>query len=296
MATLRQLRTFVATAEHKKMSVAAKHLFVSQPTISQIISDLEKEYGTTLFERHSKELQITPAGELLLENAKKIIAIHETLEQSMKTISSKRPLRIGATMTVGSNIMGKIVQGFEQVHPDIETYVTVHNTEHIEEMLLHNELDIAIVEGVIEHEEILVKPAFDDTLCIICGKGHPFAGRKLITVEEIHNQNFILREKGSGTRAIFEHLMRIHHVPYKVKWESNSIPAITDAVIRNIGLGFVSTRCIPHRLSKGLLFACPIPEVNMKRFFFLCQLKYRPTTSQMQDFINYINSLPTDYH
>ena len=296
MATLRQLRTFVATAEHKKMSEAAKHLFVSQPTISQIISDLEKEYGTTLFERHSKELQITPAGELLLENAKKIIAIHETLEQSMKTISSKRPLRIGATMTVGSNIMGKIVQGFEELHPDIESYVTVHNTEHIEEMLLHNELDIAIVEGVIEHEEILVKPAFDDTLCIICGKGHPFASRELITVEELHNQNFILRENGSGTRAIFEHLMRIHHVPYKVKWESNSIPAITDAVIRNIGLGFVSTRCIPHRLSKGLLFACPIPEVNMKRFFFLCQLKYRPVTSQMQDFINYINSLPTDYH
>ena len=73
MATLRQLKTFVATAEHKKMSEAAKHLFVSQPTISQIISDLEKEYDTTLFERHSKELRITAAGEILLENAKQII-------------------------------------------------------------------------------------------------------------------------------------------------------------------------------------------------------------------------------
>ena len=295
MATLRQLRTFVAVAEHRKMSEAAKHLYVSQPTISQIVSDLEKEYGTALFERQAKELQITPAGELLLENAKKIIAIHETLEQSMKTLSSKRQLRIGATMTVGANIMGKIVQNFEKLHPDIETYVTVHNTEHIEKMLLHNELDIAVVEGVIEHEEILVQPAFDDNLCIICGKEHPFSGRELITAEELHNEGFILREKRSGTRALFEHLMRIHHVPYKVKWECNSVAAITDAVSRNIGLGFVSTRSIPRRISGGSLYVCPIPNMNMKRFFYLCQLKYRMVTSQMQDFINYINSLPTDF-
>ena len=62
MATLRQLKVFVATAEYKKMSEAAKHLYISQPTISQIISDLEKEYETTLFERHAKELRITRLG------------------------------------------------------------------------------------------------------------------------------------------------------------------------------------------------------------------------------------------
>ena len=296
MATLRQLKTFVATAEHKKMSEAAKHLYVSQPTISQIISDLEKEYGTALFTRHAKELHITPAGELLLDNAKKIIAIHETLEQSMKTISSKRPLRVGATMTVGTNIMGKIVQGLEELYPDIDTFVTVHNTDHIKKMLLHNELDIAIVEGIISHEEILTTPAFDDNLCIICGKDHPFAGKDIITPEELHNQNFVLREKGSGTRAIFEQLMCTHHVPYKVKWECNSTPAITDAVSRNIGLGFLSVRCVADKTPKGSIYVCPIPEVNLKRFFYLCHLKYHPITSQMQDFMNYINSLPTDFH
>lgn len=295
MATLRQLKTFVATAEHKKMSEAAKHLYVSQPTISQIISELEKEYDTTLFERHAKELRITPAGELLLENAKKIIAIHETLEQNMRTISSKRPLRIGATMTIGTNIMAKIITGFEQIHPDIDTYVTVHNTNHIEEMLLHNELDIALVEGAISHEEIITAPAFEDNLCIICGKNHPLAGKKIVTPEELHNQNFVLREKGSGTRALFEQLMRSHHIPYKVKWESNSTPAITDAVAHNIGLGFLSTRCVVDKVSREMIYICPVQEINLKRFFFLCRHKYHPITSQMQDFVHYINSLPTDF-
>ncbi len=295
MATLRQLKTFVATAEHKKMSEAAKHLYVSQPTISQIISDLEKEYGTALFERHSKELRITPAGELLLENAKKIIAIHETLEQNMKTISSKRPLRIGATMTIGTNIMAKIVTGLEEHYQDIESYVAVHNTDAIEEMLLHNELDIALVEGIINHEEIMTSPAFEDNLCIICGKHHPLAGKPIVMPEELHNQNFILREKGSGTRATFERLMCFHHIPYKVKWESNSTPAITDAVAHNIGLGFVSERCIREKASKGMIYICPVQEINLKRFFFLCHHKYHPLTSQMKDFMSYINSLPMDF-
>lgn len=295
MATLRQLKTFVATAEHKKMSEAAKHLYVSQPTISQIISDLEKEYGTTLFERHSKELRITPAGELLLENAKKIIAIHETLEQNMKTISSKRPLRIGATMTIGTNIMAKIVTGLEEHYPDIDAYVAVHNTDAIEEMLLHNELDIALVEGIISHEEIITSPAFEDNLCIICGKNHPLAGKPIVMPEELHNQNFILREKGSGTRATFERLMCFHHIPYKIKWESNSTPAITDAVAHNIGLGFVSERCIRKNACEGRVCICPVQEINLKRFFFLCYHKYHPLTSQMKDFMNYINSLPMDF-
>ena len=295
MATLRQLKTFVATAEHKKMSEAAKHLYVSQPTISQIISDLEKAYDTILFERHAKELRITPAGELLLENAKQIIAIHENLEQNMKTISSKRPLRIGATLTVGTNIMAKIVKGIEEEHPDIDCFVHVNNTEHIEEMLLHNELDIAIVEGIIDHEEIITAPAFDDNLCIICSKEHPLASKQVITPDDLHDQQFILREKGSGTRKIFEQLMRNHHIPYKVKWESNSTPAITDAVAYNLGLAFVPVRCVNGKASRDSICICPIQEINMKRYFFVAYHKYHPMTSAMQDFTNYINELPCDF-
>lgn len=295
MATLRQLKAFVATAEYKKMSEAAKHLYISQPTVSQIISDLEKEYNATLFERHAKELYITPAGSLLLESAKKIIAIHESLEQEMKMANSIRPLRIGATMTVGTNIMGKIVEDMNRFYPDIDTYVTINNTGHIEQMLAHNELDIALVEGIIRNPEIVAKPALLDTLCIICGKGHPFAKRENLTIDDLHDQNFILREKGSGTRGIFEQQMQANHVPYKVKWESSSTPAIVDAVTKNIGLGFVSERCVIEKISSGLIYKCPVQEINLKRFFYLCHNRTHPITSQMQDFMNYISSLPTDF-
>ena len=218
MATLRQLEAFIATAEFKKMSEAAKHLYISQPTISQIISELEKEYGTKLFERQAKELRITPAGSLLLKSAREIMAIEQNLKQNMKTMNRIRPLRVGATVTVGANIIGKIIAQITEEYPDIDVFVNVSNTHQIEHMLLNNELDSAIAEGIMTHNELNAKPVFVDKLCIICGKDHPFAGRPYLHVSDLHNQNFILRERGSGTRAIFEAAMDAHHVPYEIKW------------------------------------------------------------------------------
>lgn len=296
MATIRQLKAFVATAEYKKMSEAAKHLYISQPTVSQIIAELEKEYETTLFERHAKELRITPAGAMLLESARQIIAIQENLEQNMKTIHALRSLRIGATMTVGANIMGKIIEEMNRIYPDIDTFVNVTNTDCIEQMLLDKELDIALVEGVIQRREILSDPVLVDRLCIICSREHPFARREFITPEDLHNQRFILREKGSGTRAIFENLMQSQYIPYKTIWESNSTSAIMDAVTRNLGLGFVSERSVTEKAAQGTLCICPIREINLNRFFYICSHRYHPVTSQMQDFSNYLHTLPTDFH
>ena len=296
MATLRQLEAFIATAEFKKMSEAAKHLYISQPTISQIISELEKEYDTKLFERQAKELRITPAGSLLLKSAREIISIEQNLKQNMKTMNRIRPLRVGATVTVGANIIGKIIAQITEEYPDIDVFVNVSNTHQIEHMLLNNELDIAIAEGIMTHTELNTKPVFVDKLCIICGKDHPFAGRPYLHVSDLHNQNFILRERGSGTRAIFEAAMDAHHVPYEIKWESSSTPAILDAVSRNLGLGFVSERCATGKADAGLLFQCPVPEIDSERFFYLCYNSTHPMTSQMKDFSDYICSLPKDFN
>ncbi len=296
MATLRQLKTFIATAEYRKMSEAAKYLYISQPTVSQIISDLEKEYGTSLFERHARELVLTPAGEVLLASARQIVAVHEALEQNMRSINSVRTLRIGATMTIGTSLMAKIIEELEHEYPDLETFVTVNNTDHIEQLLLHNELDIALVEGIIVNPEIESKPALLDTLCFICGKDHPFASCERIEAKDLHHQTFILREKGSGTRGIFEQQMQIHQVPFKVKWESTSTTAIVDAVSRNLGLGFVSERSAADKIAEGQIFSCPVQEINLKRFFYLCRTRCHPITSQMQDFTDFIEALPEDFH
>lgn len=291
MSTLRQLKVFVTTAEHKKMSLAAKHLFISQPTISQIISDLEKEYNIELFERKGKELKITRAGELLLENAKKMVAINDALIQDMKNLHSIRTLRIGATMTIGNNLIANVAKGIESLHPDIDTYVKVTNTAHIEMLLLRNELDIALVEGIIHHPEIISIPVLKDELCVICSKTNPLANKTQIEISDLNKQAFILREKGSGTRAIFERTMDAHQIEYKIKWECASNSAIIDAVSNNLGIGFVSIRSVSDKVAQGKIHICHLKNVKMERDFFLSSYKNHPITSQINDFVTYIYSL-----
>lgn len=291
MATLRQLEIFAAVAEYKKMNLAASNLYIAQPTVSQTIIDLEKEYDTVLFERHNKELKITLAGTLLLKRAKEIIALHEGLEQEMKNLHEQRPLKIGATLTIGNTLISELVSLLIKEHPDIDVSVYIDNTRLLEHRMMHNELDLALVEGVILRKEIQTEPVFHDRLEIICGCEHPFAQKTSIQIEELANQNFIMRERGSGTRAIFENLMLAHHVPFITKWESCSSSAIIDAVRHNLGLGIVSYRCVKEYDQNGEVKICPIESLNMERYFYLCYNRNHPITSQMQDFINLIHNL-----
>lgn len=295
MATLKQLKTFIAVAEYKKMSEAAKRLYISQPTVSQIISDLEQEYQAKLFERSPKELKITPAGRIFLYNARQIIAGHEQLEQSMKKVHSLRPLRVGATLTIGNTLMGALAEHLTELHPDIDLTVFVNNTKIIEQKMIHNELDLALVENVIVRREIMTKPVLEDTLCLICGNRHPFASRTSVSLPELQNQAFVMREPGSGTRAMFENIMMTHHIPYVIKWECCSRCAIIDAVRHNMGLGVLSQRCIEEYVEKGDINTCSLENVSMKRYFYLCHNQSQAYTSQMEDFTNIITGVLAEH-
>ena len=291
MATLKQLKIFIAVAEYKKMSEAAKKLYISQPTVSQVISDLEDEYETQLFNRLSKKLEITPSGLILLNNAKEIVSIHQKLEQTMKTINSQRPLRIGATVTIGNILMATLVEKLNQQHPDIDATVYVDNTKIIEQKILHNELDLALIEGIITRQEITAQPVIEDCMCLICGNKHPFASKPAVCIEDLRHQNFILREKGSGTRAIFENYMLTHQSPYAVKWECTSRCAIIDAVRHNLGLSVLSKQCVIEYAEKGDVIICQVENISMKRFFHLCRNRFHPITSQMKDFTDIVMSI-----
>ena len=103
-----------------------------------------------------------------------------------------------------------------------------------------------------------------------------------------------MREKGSGTRAIFENIMLTHHIPFTTKRECCSRCAIVDAVRHNLGLGVLSVRCVQEYLENGQIVLCPVENVSMKRYFYLCHNQSHPINSQMQDFIRMVKSMSRD--
>ena len=119
--TIRHLRIFVAVAETGKMSAAAERCFVTQPTVSQAVRELEDHYKTALFDRLSKKLYITEAGEQLLSYARKTLSQFDVLEANMAQLQRTELLRIGATITVGACLLSSVLNDLKRLHPDLRT-------------------------------------------------------------------------------------------------------------------------------------------------------------------------------
>lgn len=282
--TLRNLQVFVKVAECGKMSTAAKQLYVSQSSVSQAISDIEKEFDIVLFDRIGKRLCITPLGKQLLQHARKAISYQDSITEWLRLNSNFKSLRIGASVTVGSTILSNILRELEVACPGIEIYAYVGNTNSIVEKLLSAELDIALVEGEVNDPHINVHVAMDDHLVLTCGRGHKFYGRDNISIRELDGEKLLLREKGSGTRAQLVEKLVEHGINYTVVWECASADSIKHGIINGNGISVMSERLIINEFNSGDIWACSIDELPFHRNFSVISYSGKIPTSTMKLF------------
>ena len=246
--TIRHLTVFAAVAEQGSMSEAAKSLYISQPTVSQAIRELEQHYNGLLFERLGKKLYLTDMGKLLLPHAREMIVQFQQLDELMQNQGQSSTLKLGSTITVGTCLTPSIILDLQKKIPDLNVYSFVTNTKTIEQKLLRSELDAAVVEGEIQSLELVVIPVIDDCLVLAAGKNHPFYSRSHIHVSELNNQKFAVREYGSGTRQLFEDYALRHELTIRTAWEANSPRTLLNAVLSNQILSVMSIRLMQHEI------------------------------------------------
>ncbi|WP_339081338.1 LysR family transcriptional regulator [Clostridioides difficile] len=265
--TIRSLEIFVKVAECGKMSEVARNMYITQSSVSQAISEIEKEYGVKLFDRISKKLYLTEAGKKLLGYGRHLLAVNEEMNDCMKHCAKNIRIRVGATVTVGTCVISPIMLELYKVNPLIEPEVFVEDTRLIAKKLLNSELDIAIVEGKIKHPDIVTKSIINDNLVLICSHKHEFYKRDSIKVSELSNQPLIMRELGSGTRAQLEKQLKELKIPMNIRWSCYNSEAILRAVVDNFGIAVISELLIEDYLKKHLLWACDIEGINLHRTF-----------------------------
>ncbi|MCI8430741.1 MAG: LysR family transcriptional regulator [Lachnospiraceae bacterium] len=286
--TIRHLKIFITVAECGSMNTAAKELFLSQPTISQAIRELEEYYGTRLFDRLSRRLYITPAGQELLNHAYPVVAQFNQLEQNMKKGNQKEIIRIGSTITVGSCLISNVLNDFDRLIPETETYTFIGNTHMIEEKLLKSELDIALVEGEIHHPDLVMVPGIRDFLVLGCAANHPFAERDAVHVRELEGQKFVMREQGSGTRALFDRFIKRHSLSIRTSWEATCPDAFRNAILYNQCLAVVSVRLLERDIRSGQIRIFNPHTNELERCFSLVYHKdkvFTPAMNAVRDII-----------
>lgn len=248
--TLRHLLIFMTVAEQSSMSAAARALYLSQPTVSQAIHELETHYNGLLFERFGKKLYLTDRGKLLLPQAKELIHSFQHLEEMMLNQGQSPTLKLGSTITVDTCLTPDLILELRQAFPDLNIYSYVSNTRDIEKKLLRSELDAAVVEGEIQSSDLVVLPIIDDTLVLAVGKEHPFYDKKYLTVQELNHQKYAVREAGSGTRQLFEDFAVRHGISYEIAWEANSPGTLLNAVLNDQILSVMSLRLMEPEIKK----------------------------------------------
>lgn len=264
--TIRHLKIFLAVADCGTMSQAAKQLYITQPSVSQAIRELEERYQVLLFERLSKKLYITEAGKTFYSYAKQVVFQFDQMEEHMLN-NRKERLRIGATVTVGSRVLPEIVREFRMKNPQIDIYCYGGNTQTVEERLLSMELDVGIIEGKVQSSDLIAIPMIDDYLVLVCGMEHPFMDREKLYPDDLMGQEFVMRERGSGTRALFEQYLLKHGIRIKVVFEESSPAAILQTVKINQCLAVLSVSLIEQELRRGTLKAFSQEEQEWNRKF-----------------------------
>lgn len=293
--TIRHLEIFIAVADYGKMSIAAEKLFISQPSVSQAISEIEKYYGVKLFERLSRKLYITENGKKLLNYARHIVSNFKEMEGIMKNAGDKVVLNIGGTVTVGTCILSPLVKKYEKNYEGASVKVIVNNTTVIEKMLLESSLDLAITEGEIHSKDIIKLPLIKDELVVICGLNHPMAGAGEIELEALANKDFIGREQGSRDRNAFEQYLLEKGIGVNVKWSCTNTEAIKNAVMSGQGLAILSKLVIIKELQKKMLHVVPIKGIKIQRDICLVYHKDKFLSEQLKAFIEVSKSLQKNF-
>jgi DNA-binding transcriptional LysR family regulator len=288
--TLRQLEIFVAVANAGSVSRAAEQLALSQSAASTALGELERAYEQTLFDRVGKKLVLNDTGQWLLPRALELLARAHELEAELGTDQSIGNLRLGASLTIGNYLATLLVADFLQQHPASRVQLVVHNSAKIIQQVAHYELDLGLIEGDMSHPDIEVTPWLQDELVVFAAPNHPLTRKKSVTLEQVLQENWILREAGSGTRSTFERALGTRRSELKVRLELEHTEAIKRAVEAGLGLSCISRLALRDAFRRGSLVPIRLPELQLQRQFYMVQQKNKYLTSGIRSLMAHIRA------
>jgi DNA-binding transcriptional LysR family regulator len=268
--TLRQLEVFLAVARTGSVSRAGQELGLSQSATSSSLADLERQFDLQLFDRMGKRLRLSDRGGALRARAEAVLELARDLERGLESREVAQRVRIGATLTIGNYVAVPLVACFMRAHPAIALTLDVANTEQIARQVANFELDVGLVEGEVDQPDLETTAWRDDQLVVFCGAQHPLARKRALTDDDLLAADWIVRERGSGTRQAFDRAMRGLLPRLKVALTLGQTEAIKRAVEAGLGLGCVSRIALEDAFARGTLKPCRVPHRDFRRqFYFL---------------------------
>lgn len=285
--TLKQLQVFLAIANHENVSYAANELAMSQSAASTALKELEHRFELQLFDRIGKRLQLNEQGMLMRPKAAALIAQATELENSLSEHNDIGELKVGATLTIGNYLAIGIMAGFMKQHPSAKVELTVENTAAIAARVRNFELDIGLVEGELQEADLDVSYWREDELALFCAPQHALAKKSKLGEEDLLAAEWIVREKGSGTRQAFDRAMSGILSNLQLRLELQHTEGIKRAVEAGLGIGCLSRITLEDAFKRGSLVPLKAPHRNWTRKFYFILHRQKFLSSGVRSWIEH---------
>lgn len=294
--TLRHMMIFRTVCEAGCHTTrAAEQLHMTQPAVSLAIRELEQYYGVRLFDRLGRRLQITEAGKRFLQYAIHISDLFDDMETGLRNWDTQGVLRVGASITIGSQFMPSYVRVFSGMYPETEVRVVVEPSDRLERKLIANELDVALIEGV-AHDPSLVSEAYmEDRLSVVCPADGSWRQGQILTVEEFRRQRFLLREPGSGTREVFDRVIAQAGFSVSPVWVAMSTTALVNAVLNGLGIAVLPHRMVLPAVERGQVVTVGVEGLQFQRSFSILHHRDKFLTASARRFLALCRNYEADY-
>ncbi len=272
--------TFLALCRIKSYTKTAEELHLTQPAVTQHIKALEAHYGNKLFIYEDKTLKLTEHGELLYKFASTVASDSDIMTKKLrKKALSDPPIHFGATLSIGQYIMPDILEQLLLEKPNTRISMLVENTHHLLDKLNQGEIQFALIEGLFDKSSYHTELFAIEPFIAVCSKNSPLVNQQL-SFKELINNHLIIREQGSGTREIFEHILQSHNLSvssFLRLTEIGNMEAIKQLVKNGLGITFLYQAAAKKELLEGEMKQLKIAELNAQHelnFVFLKNSQY----------------------
>lgn len=283
----RPLRVFVTVAQERTITAAAAKLFLSKPAVSMALSELERHLGHRLFDRNNNRLIINEQGRRLLPLADELLTRSHALEQLFDQAAPVTGrLRIGSSDTVGNQVAPFLLRDFRSRSQHDDQSLFIANTARICQKLSEFKLDIGLVEGTVQQQDLIVQPWLGDEMVIACHPGHPLARVNKPGLSDLEGSQWILREPGSGTREFFLNRIAPGLHGWQSGFELNTTEAIINCTAAGLGITCLSRLAVDQAVKSHRLVTLSLP-LDMHRQYWIIYHKEKYQSPLLALFLDF---------
>jgi len=280
------LIVFKEVVERRSFSRTAEVLHMSQPAVSQYISSLEKELGVRLLERNNKFVELNKAGKIAYQYTLEILRNYDQMQTLLSDLTNNPSgeLKIGASYTIGEYLLPKLLAKLQEKYPKIIPAISIGNTEDIGKKLLNHEIDIGLIEGSFSHQQISIEQFSIDEMYIISSNRANLITNQEVSVHDLENETWIIREEGSGTREMLEDFFKQQNLKPNRILTFGSTQTIKEGVESGLGISLLSELTFKKELELNTIQKLKVNGTPIQRKFSIIKNQHESHSKALHVF------------